>query len=431
MEYVDFCVILQPIYDIIMADTLLNKISKHPNNTIVTDAWLTGQTGEIVDLQGNCVFRFIDYIDSPELRIKHTTEESQLSCPVVACGLVGYWLHKKRMGVLAGHPFFMSYFSGFSLTTERYLRMLPDLMICPLVFYINYFYLIDRFLFHKNISLYILLNFVLFAICISVMVSIFGFTHPKNVTPPGLIRDEMFKATLLQKLVGVLLHQGISIVFFIALSVAIKMTYNSYVKDVTIKTYEMEKKEAELASLKSQLNPHFLFNSLNTIYVLAAIDADKTQYAVHHLSDMLRYVLYESNNEALPLSKEINFIKSYTELMKIRYQGVVSIKEHYCTDCQGIEIAPMMFIALVENAFKHGISTIEPSFVHINIDVKDRSIVCQVENSNHPRAVSDHTSSGIGLGNLKRRLDFLYEDRYSFITDIIENKYVAELIIHT
>lgn len=78
-----------------MADTLLNKISKHPNNTIVTDAWLTGQTGEIVDLQGNCVFRFIDYIDSPELRIKHTTEESQLSCPVVACGLVGYWLHKK------------------------------------------------------------------------------------------------------------------------------------------------------------------------------------------------------------------------------------------------------------------------------------------------------------------------------------------------
>jgi hypothetical protein len=95
MELGDFCVILQPIYDIIMADTLLNKISKHPNNTIVSDAWLTGQTGEIVDLQGNCVFRFIDYIDSPELRIKHTTEESQLSCPVVACGLVGYWLHKK------------------------------------------------------------------------------------------------------------------------------------------------------------------------------------------------------------------------------------------------------------------------------------------------------------------------------------------------
>ena len=78
-----------------MAETLLDKISKHPNNTIVSDAWLTGQTGEIVDLQGNCVFRFIDYIDSPELRLKHTTEESQLSCPIVACGIVGYWLHKK------------------------------------------------------------------------------------------------------------------------------------------------------------------------------------------------------------------------------------------------------------------------------------------------------------------------------------------------
>ncbi len=78
-----------------MTGTLLNKISKHPNNTIVTSAWLTGQTGEIVDLLGNCVFRFIDYIDSPELRLKHTTKGSKLACPVVACGLVGYWLHKK------------------------------------------------------------------------------------------------------------------------------------------------------------------------------------------------------------------------------------------------------------------------------------------------------------------------------------------------
>ncbi|MBQ1752685.1 MAG: histidine kinase, partial [Paludibacteraceae bacterium] len=150
-----------------------------------------------------------------------------------------------------------------------------------------------------------------------------------------------------------------------------------------------------------------------------------------HLSDMLRYVLYESNNEALPLSKEINFIKSYTELMKIRYQGVVSIKEYYCQNCHGMEIAPMMFIALVENAFKHGISTIEPSFVHINIDVKDRSIVCQVENSNHPKAITDRTNSGIGLVNLKRRLEFLYEGRHSLVTDIINKKYVAELIIHT
>ena len=328
-------------------------------------------------------------------------------------------------------PFFMSYLSNFSLSADRYLRMLPELMICPFVFYINYFYLIDRFLFHKNIPLYILFNLVLFAICVLLMVSIFSFTHPKTVSPPGMIRDAMFKPTQMQILVGVLLHQGISIIFFIALSVAIKMTYNSYVKDVTIKTYEMEKKEAELASLKSQLNPHFLFNSLNTIYVLASIDGDKTQYAVHHLSDMLRYVLYESNRDSIPLSKEIDFVKSYTELMKMRFQGMVNIKEHYCTDCTGMEIAPMIFIALVENAFKHGIDTLKPSFVNININVKDKSIVCRVENSNHPKNTIDHSGSGIGLENLKKRLEFLYEGRYSFITDIIDKRYVAELIIHT
>lgn len=78
-----------------MTDTLLNKISKYSNNTIISDAWLTGQTGEIVDLKGDCIFRFVDYDTNGELRIKHTTEESQLSCPIVACGLVGYWLHKK------------------------------------------------------------------------------------------------------------------------------------------------------------------------------------------------------------------------------------------------------------------------------------------------------------------------------------------------
>ncbi len=78
-----------------MTDTLLDKISKHPNNTYITDAWFTGQTGEIVDLKGDCIFRFVDYDTEGELRIKHTTEESQLSCPIVACGLVGYWLHRK------------------------------------------------------------------------------------------------------------------------------------------------------------------------------------------------------------------------------------------------------------------------------------------------------------------------------------------------
>ena len=79
-----------------MTDTLLNKISKHSNNTIITDAWLTGRTGEIVDIKDDCVFRFIDFIiDNGELRLKHTTEESKLTCPIVATGLVGFWLHRK------------------------------------------------------------------------------------------------------------------------------------------------------------------------------------------------------------------------------------------------------------------------------------------------------------------------------------------------
>ena len=341
-------------------------------------------------------------------------------------------IHAVFWAAFFAFPFFMAYMNNMAIGAERYLRMLPDLMICPLVFYINYFYLIDKFLFNKNILLYLLINLVLVSLCVVLMITLHDFTHPYNLsimreyigdTPPENINHYLLPRALL--------HQGTAIVFFIAMSVAIKMTYNSYVKDVTIKTYEMEKKEAELAGLKSQLNPHFLFNSLNTIYVLASIDGDKTQYAVHHLSDMLRYVLYESNNDQIPLSKEIDFVKSYSELMKIRFQGRVDITEHYCDDCNGISLSPMVFITLVENAFKHGIDAIEPSFVNINIDVKGRSIICRVENSNHPKAITDRSGSGIGLMNLKRRLEFLYEGKYSLVTDIIDKKYVAELIIHT
>lgn len=329
-------------------------------------------------------------------------------------------------------PFFMASANNLSLDMERYIRLLPDMMLCPLVFYLNYFYLIDKLLFHKKILLFILINLTLVVACVALMANIHYFTHPYSLSiARGYMGETPPQDFLQNRLLKILLHQGTSIVFFIALSVAIKMTSNSFVKDVTIKNYEMEKKEAELASLKSQLNPHFLFNTLNTIYVLASIDGDKAQYAVHHLSDMLRYVLYESNHEYIPLSKEIDFVQSYTELMKIRFQGRVDITEHYCSEDTGILIAPMVFITLVENAFKHGIDAIEPSFVNIDIDVRDRSVTCRVENSNYPKAATDHSGSGIGLLNLKKRLEFLYEGRYSLVTDIIGNKYVAELIIHT
>ena len=193
-----------------------------------------------------------------------------------------------------------------------------------------------------------------------------------------------------------------------ALSVAIRMTENWYILEQEKKELENARSEAELQNLKSQLNPHFLFNTLNNIYSLIAIDPDRAQFAVHDLSRLLRHVLYEDNQKFVSLDHELNFMKSYIELMSLRLSGNVELKVDLPDDGKSVLVAPLLFITLIENAFKHGVSPTEPSFLFISVSIgwKIQESAVTLKTVIFPKKETDRSGSGIGLENLKN--DWIY-----------------------
>ena len=178
---------------------------------------------------------------------------------------------------------------------------------------------------------------------------------------------------------------------------------------------ERARSEAELANLRSQLNPHFLLNTLNNIYALITIQPEKAQCAVHELSKMLRHLLYDNQQDFVPLQKEVAFIQNYIELMKIRVNQHVSIQTDINIDDKSTtRIAPLIFISLIENAFKHGISPSQHSYIHIKISDENDCILCEIRNSCHPKTNNDKSGSGIGLEQVNKRLELAYSGHYQW-----------------
>ena len=217
------------------------------------------------------------------------------------------------------------------------------------------------------------------------------------------------------------------------LSVAMKMT--SYWVQVDNEKKELEKAKslAELKNLKNQISPHFLLNTLNNIYALIQFNPDKAKDAVLDLSKMLRYILYDNNRAFVPLAQEVNFINNYLQLMSIRLAQNVELKtELRIKENSTTQIAPLIYISLMENAFKHGISGREPSFINIALIEKENGVVeFYSQNSYFPKNASDKSGSGIGLELIKKRLDLIYPDGYEWTTEISKEIYCTKLIIYT
>jgi len=195
---------------------------------------------------------------------------------------------------------------------------------------------------------------------------------------------------------------------------------------------EQDKVTSELSFLKAQINPHFFFNTLNNIYALTQVDADVAGKAIHQLSRMMRYLLYDTQQGNTMLTQEIDFVKDYISLMQLRLTDVVKINFDVPSGLKDMPIAPMILVPFVENAFKHGVSATKQS--HINITVRqDASILhLDVENSIiNDNSVSLDTNSGIGLVNTKRRLDLLYPGKHKLeISEMnANNEYTVHLML--
>ncbi|MBU3012345.1 histidine kinase [Polaribacter vadi] len=189
-----------------------------------------------------------------------------------------------------------------------------------------------------------------------------------------------------------------------------------------------EKEKTELMHLKSQVNPHFFFNMLNNLYGLVAKDAKKAQELILKLSDMMRYSIYEGDNETVLLSQEISYLENYIELHKMRYHKNIDVQFKVDVDNNEIEIMPLLFIILLENAFKHGVENLrDHAFLHINLIEKNKKVNFEIVN-NFDNS-EENEEKGIGLHNLKRRLELVYPKKHILSTSKKDNIYKAQLNI--
>jgi two-component system LytT family sensor kinase len=193
---------------------------------------------------------------------------------------------------------------------------------------------------------------------------------------------------------------------------------------------EKENISTELSFLKQQVNPHFLFNALNSIYSLAINTSKPASEAILKLSSILRYMLYETENKLVDLNSEINTISDYIELQKMRLTENVRVNFEVAGNILNYKIAPLLLLPLIENAFKHGVDNVDPSFIDIMIATHDNTLEMQVKNKMVKRHKEDQPDSGIGIKNIRRRLDLLYPDSYFFDTDTMNDIFTVTLQIN-
>ncbi len=222
-------------------------------------------------------------------------------------------------------------------------------------------------------------------------------------------------------------------IFFVGTSTTIYRVMNEWLiqqKDQN----ELQNKtlSSELNFLKSQINPHFLFNTLNSLYALTLQKSDDAPQIVLKLSEMMRYMLYECNEKEVLLSKEINYMQNYLDLEKLRHGSRMIINFKVKGDDEGIKIAPLMLIPFIENSFKHGASTqTTPGYVDLELDIEDSKIELRLENSKSPSIpkISNKKSGGIGLVNVKRRMEILYPEKHTLLISESPNTYKVDLTL--
>lgn len=198
------------------------------------------------------------------------------------------------------------------------------------------------------------------------------------------------------------------------ITVAVILTFlQKWYKDQQIKReLEKEKLTAQVNMLKGQIQPHFLFNTLNNIYALSVDNSDKTSDSILKLSDLLDYMLYKTNAPFVNIADEIKHLKDYIELEKLRYGDRLEVIFTLSGNLNHVQVAPLLFLPIIENCFKHGASgTIENAWVSIDISRGEDLLICKFENSKNENTVSDE-KEGIGLSNVKKRLELLYRNNY-------------------
>jgi len=304
------------------------------------------------------------------------------------------------------------------------------------IFYVGYLWLVPRFFLQKRQLTYLL---ILIGLIIATHL-ITNFIEERFLFDP--IRDEQFREALKNirrkdenfrppmKAFGFFNHFLSSVLlsgFAIGLGVMEKLKENEKKQ----KELEKEKLNSELAFLKNQVSPHFFFNTLNNIYSLIELNTTDAQEAVMKLSRLMRYLLYESEHGETQLSHEINFMNHYIDLMRLRISPKVGLSIEMPEKDNNLKIPPLLFIPFIENAFKHGISYRERSFIKIKMDIQENKILFTCNNSLTQATINglEEKHSGIGLDNVKKRLELLFPEKHNLKISKTESEFSVILEI--
>ena len=301
--------------------------------------------------------------------------------------------------------------------TRMSLSLSLQLSFAMLVTYSNYFILLPRYLRHQKTWKYLIEFIIPFTILIFTRVYVQRFVmesfdiHERYYYTTFYIVQLSFDTLLITIFVGML-----------------RFATGWFELEARRKQMENDKLMNELKFLKAQINPHFLFNTLNNLYYLAYSQSPNTTEVIAKLSQMMRYMIYDSNHQQVLLTKEIEYMKNYISLERLRLNNEVPIDFVLEGEAENKLITPLIFITFLENAFKHGVSANNPaSWVKINIKMEGNECIYTVENSKLKSVVENKEKSGIGLQNMKRRLELSYPGRYTLKTDDQTDRYFVQL----
>ena len=319
---------------------------------------------------------------------------------------LGIWVFIFSSPLLFSEKISMQYIS---------LRYWIPTLFALFLFYLNFFQLLPKLLFKKKWISFFLINFILITCFLFLIDTFSDFIRQSNLFTSDL--NELGTKRRPGTRNGFLsFYRQIPILLLsLGSAMAIRYSQKIVILEKLQKEKENENLKSELSALKYQIQPHFLFNTLNNIYSLSHTNINTAQDAIIRLSNLMRYLLYKTKNETIYLSDEIDFIESYIDLMKLRYGNHLEVIKEFPKTIDTIKIPPLLLVTVAENAFKHGVDNEAYSLIKFNLKIESKAINFEVINTYFPKTAIDKSGSGIGIENLKKRLKHLYNsDDYSF-----------------
>lgn len=325
--------------------------------------------------------------------------------------------------ILIGIVPFYNRFNTFPVAQDYYVRMSFNIAI----FYFNYSLLVPKLLLNKKIILYVVVSFTFMMFAIYIY---------QNILPDGYIKPELIDR---RRIIDGLprpprpprgfksFFHFITIFLLFTVSASVKLVAEWYKNEKLKSLIKTEKINTELSFLKAQLNPHFLFNSLNSIYSLANKKADNTTDAIVTLSELMRYMIYEADKEFVKLEKEIDYIKNYISLQTLRLKDSSGVRFNVHGNLDH-DIEPLLLISFIENAFKYGTDYTGKTNINIKISVENNELLLKISNYISLKE-KNNPNSGIGIQNIKQRLNLLYSNSHSLKIEEVDSLFTVELLL--